>query len=130
MIDLPDFESLITAEPTAIRNALEVLSGEERLNVGAIDGLDEKIEEVRREIQNIALTSGKGGGGLGRRQVTDLINELGSGISDGDKGDITVSGSGSTWTINNDSVQMDDLDATGTADATTFLRGDGSWTSV
>ena len=48
-------------------------------------------------------------------------------LTDGDKGDITVSGSGATWVIDNASVQVDDIDATGTPSATTYLRGDGSW---
>jgi hypothetical protein len=49
------------------------------------------------------------------------------GVSDGDKGDITVSGSGATWTIDNAAVQIDDIDATGTPGSTTYLRGDGAW---
>lgn len=45
-------------------------------------------------------------------------------------GDVTASGSGSVVaTIANASVQIDDLDATGTASATTYLRGDGSWST-
>jgi hypothetical protein len=57
--------------------------------------------------------------------------------SNGNKGDITVSGSGATWTINAGAVITADiadaavtipkLSATGTANSTTFLRGDGAW---
>jgi len=55
------------------------------------------------------------------------LTVTGSGVSDGDKGDITVSGSGATWTIDNDTIGLDELSATGTADNTTFLRGDNTW---
>lgn len=54
----------------------------------------------------------------------------GSGVSDGDKGDITVSGSGSTWTIDNGTVTPAKISATGTASSSTYLRGDGTWSTV
>lgn len=47
--------------------------------------------------------------------VTDIndavVFSASGGIADGDKGDITVSGVGSTWTINNDSITNDKVDA-------------------
>ena len=51
------------------------------------------------------------------------------GITDGDKGDITVSAGGATWTIDNASVEVANINATGTPSATTYLRGDGTWTT-
>lgn len=51
------------------------------------------------------------------------------GVSDGDKGDITVSSSGTVWTIDDGVVTVAKISATGTPSATTFLRGDGSWST-
>lgn len=48
-------------------------------------------------------------------------------LNDGDKGDITVSNNGQTFTIDSGVVTVAKLSATGTANSTTFLRGDGVW---
>ena len=71
----------------------------------------------------------------GTGQVT--INSSAAGVTDGDKGDITVSNSGADWTIDNnaitnakmadDAIGLAELSATGTASNTTFLRGDNTW---
>ena len=53
LIEMPDFNSLITAEPSAIRNALELLQGEDRFDVKGVRGIDEIVEGLREEIQNI-----------------------------------------------------------------------------
>lgn len=74
----------------------------------------------------IVLVGGNGGETVVRAKAGDIarVDDLsgggGGGVSDGDKGDIVVSSSGTVWTI----------DATGTRDASTFLRGDSSWQHI
>ena len=84
----------------------------------------------------------KVGTGLQINATTGILSTTGggTGISDGDKGDITVTNSGVTWSIDNDAVDSAEiadgavdlvhLSATGTASTTTFLRGDNTWASV
>ena len=54
----------------------------------------------------------------------------GPGVSDGDKGDITVASSGASWTIDDGVVTMAKLSTTGTPSSSTYLRGDGTWSTV
>lgn len=51
------------------------------------------------------------------------------GITDGDKGDITVSNNGETWNIDAATVGTTELSATGTPSSATYLRGDNTWTT-
>jgi hypothetical protein len=58
------------------------------------------------------------------------ISATGGGVSDGDKGDITVSGSGTVWTIDNGVVTAAKTSITGTPDGTKYLRDDFTWQAV
>jgi hypothetical protein len=58
LIELPDFSTLITSEPAAIRDALELLQGDERLTKDAIKGLDELEKNLRNEIASVPREGG------------------------------------------------------------------------
>jgi len=76
------------------------------------------------------------------RGATGAAGQDGTGLTNGDKGDITVANAGGsggteTWTIDNnavtnakmadDAIGIPELSATGTASNTTYLRGDNTW---
>ena len=59
----------------------------------------------------------------------DWVTISTGGVSDGDKGDITLTNSGGTWSIDANTIGVTELSASGTANAQSVLRGDNVWSS-
>lgn len=152
LIELPDFDALVTTHITSngerVRDALELLSGENRYKVEIAD-----VQGLTDALNQLATLRTANGGTIGKQQVYGFIRQAiadgtitTGGISDGDKGDITVSGSGATWTIDNGVVtEAKQLLADNTTNdfSTTkhgyvpkgtntgkFLKDDGTWAAI
>lgn len=109
-----DYEAVITKvleQKDGIRNALESLEGDERLDASAIKNLPQMQTLTAGGGSNLSIFSdGTFVGSSTRINFTGatVTNEGGrvkiavtggGGISDGDKGDVTVASSGAAWTV-------------------------------
>ena len=83
MVNLPDFDKLITerttANPESIRDALELLQGNDRLSIDSIKGTEKWRTEMGALVKKGLVN---GGGGFGPNTVLKMIEENGSGASD------------------------------------------------
>ena len=71
LIEVPDVETAITASPESIRDALELfLDEDEKLQVGSIGGLTDKLAELQTAI---LTQSSKPAGGVSKNTVLSLI---------------------------------------------------------
>ncbi len=79
MIELPDFDALITerttANPESIRDALELLTGDDRYKVEIAD-----VQGLAEMLEQIAQVRSSQGGTIGKQQVFGFIRQA---ISDG-----------------------------------------------
>jgi hypothetical protein len=79
------------------------------------------IQDKLSSGENIKTINGSSILGSGNLAVS------GSGLADGDYGDITVSSSGAVMSIDASTIGITELSATGTPSGTTYLRGDNTW---
>ena len=73
MIQLPDFDTLLTQEPQAIRNALELLQDDDRLDAKAIKGLEERLQEARTIAERATVAAA---GGTNKNWVNERVSRI------------------------------------------------------
>lgn len=97
LVKLPDFPSLITQEPQAVRDSLELLEGEERLDRSAVRGLKELEDKLSGEINLIRKTESPA---VGKSRLSFLTDVDISGVTDGQV--IKYNASTGQWTPQED----------------------------
>jgi hypothetical protein len=111
--------SRILGRVTALTGDIETLTGTQVTTL---------LDQFTDLLKGVVPASGGGTTNFLRADGTWAAPPTG-GVSDGDKGDITVSAGGTTWTIDNATVTVAKISATGTPSGTTYLRGDGTWST-
>lgn len=81
-------------------------------------------------VSNFPTVSGNGGKFLTTDGEVLSWGVVTASVSDGDKGDIVVSESGTSWNLDTGVVDIANLSATGTPSSSTYLRGDNTWATV
>lgn len=120
--ELPDLPDITNPAPTDILYIVTDPSGAknnrkvevQNLIAAAGGGISAIVDAT-----DTVITSPSGGSFLIYNGTTAWVNRILS-------GDVTVNSSG-VVTISDGSVQLDDIQASGTASSSTFLRGDGQW---
>lgn len=84
MIELPDFTTFITQEPEAVRNALELLQGEEKLDMNAIRGLTEELDELQKNLEKSFKSTVNSGKAVGKSSIAFLTDVDANGIVEDD----------------------------------------------
>ena len=105
---LPKIEQLQPDMAEDVRNKLELLEGEERLKVGAIDGLDKLLNEKMKATQNVFMGGRQGqvgynmfidGAKKGKAVNTNFIAGTGVTLSHSEangRNDVTINASATT----------------------------------
>ena len=125
MLELPDFDALVTEAITsnseAIRNSLELLTGEDRYKVEIAD-----VQGLTEALNQLATIRAANGGTIGKQQVYNFIRQA---IADGT---ITAGGGSTTVETPTGTVNSSNVSFTVTAtpkfivaDNTTYFEGFG-----